>query len=67
MKILVLSLTFLLAFPTIASAKSYYLILSKRGTGLERIEMDGLLECEQLGKQWGEVSSGHTYVCLESK
>ncbi|KGG22606.1 hypothetical protein EV11_0136 [Prochlorococcus sp. SS52] len=55
-----------LAIP-VASAEEYYLILSKRGSGLERIEMANKVDCEQLGEQWSEVSGRHTYVCLENK
>ena len=48
-----------------AKAEGYYLILEKKGTGLERIKMTNKEECEQLGEQWGEVSSRHKFVCLK--
>ena len=67
MKRFLLSLIILLAMPSFANARGYYLILSKKGTGLERIKMADLKECEELGEQWDEVSRGHTYICLESK
>ena len=67
MKILFLPLIVALSIPMVAIAESYYLILSKRGTGLERIEMNDVDECEQLGKQWSEVSGSHTFVCLKAK
>ena len=65
MKKFIWFLLVLFVMPTFASTRSYYLILSKRGTGLERIEMATLDECEKLGKQWDQVSGGHTYTCLE--
>ncbi len=67
MKIAIPFFIALFAMPIAAKAESYYLILSKRGTGLERIEMSSLDECNELGKQWSDVSSGHTFVCLESE
>ena len=67
MRIFILPVIAFLALPSVAIAESYYLILSKRGTGLERIEMGDFDECEQLGKQWSDVSGTHTYVCLEAK
>ena len=57
----------LFAMPIASNAEGYYLILSKRGTGLERIEMTNLEECNELGMQWSDVSSGHTFVCLQSQ
>ncbi|KGG17400.1 hypothetical protein EV07_0839 [Prochlorococcus sp. MIT 0603] len=51
--------------PTAVLSENYYLILTKRGTGLERIEMDNKEDCDQLGKQWSEVSGSHTYACLQ--
>ena len=67
MKRIIPFLIALCALPTASGAESYYLILSKRGTGLERIEMADLDECNELGEQWSEVSSGHTFVCLQSE
>ncbi|WP_269622664.1 hypothetical protein [Prochlorococcus marinus] len=66
MKKLVLVLLAMMAIPSIVKSDSYYLILSKKGTGLERIEMTDLSECEELGEQWSNVSGRHSFVCLEA-
>ena len=66
MKFLLLSLLSFLVTQTAAMAESYFLILAKKGTGLERIEMDNFEDCEELGDQWSSVSGSHTYACLKS-
>ena len=67
MKRIIPFLIALFSLPVWTGAESYYLILSKRGTGVERIEMADLDECNELGEQWSEVSSGHTFVCLQTE
>ncbi len=64
MKLLFIVLFTALVMPASTYAAEYYLILSKRGTGLERIKISSLDECEDLGAQWSEVSNGHTFICL---
>ncbi len=66
MKPLLLSLLAFLIAPTTAIAENYFLILAKKGTGLERIEMKNLDECKELGEQWSAASGSHTYACLKS-
>ena len=66
MKFLLLSLLTFLVTPTSAIAESHFLILAKKGTGLERIEMDSVEECKELGEQWSAVSGTHSYACLKS-
>ena len=64
MKPLIIGLLTALIMPASTNATEYYLILSKKGTGLERIEIKNLDECKQLGSQWSKVSKGHTFICL---
>ena len=48
-----------------AIAEDHFLILTKKGTGLERIEMDNLEDCKELGEQWSAIARTHTYACLK--
>ncbi len=65
MKHIALALLAFLFFPTASIAENYFLILTKKGTGLERIKMTNLNDCKDLGEQWSSVSRKHTYVCLK--
>ena len=57
MKLLLLPLIAALALPTAANAETYWLILkpnwSQDATGLEKIEMKSLAQCEEQGYIWG--------------
>ena len=66
MKFLLPSLLAFLVTPTPAIAEEHFLILAKKGTGLERIEMDDLEDCKELGEQWSAIARTHTYACLKS-
>ena len=66
MKFLLPSLLAFLVTPTAAIAEDHFLILAKKGTGLERIEMNNLEDCKDLGEQWDAISKSHTYACLKS-
>ncbi len=66
MKFLLLSILAFLITPTAAIAEDYFLILAKKGTGLERIEMDNLEDCKELGEQWSDIAKTHTFACLKS-
>tara|TARA_B100001250_G_C19589866_1_gene695895 strand:- start:349 stop:549 length:201 start_codon:yes stop_codon:yes gene_type:complete len=66
MKLLLSVLTIFALTPTI-NAEGYYLILEKKGTGLERIKMADKTECEDIGKEWSSVSRRHTFICLENR
>ena len=66
MRFLLLSLLAFLVTPNAVIAKDHFLILAKKGTGLERIEMDNLEDCKELGEQWSATARTHTYTCLKS-
>ena len=66
MRFLLLSLLAFIVIPTEAIAEDHFLILAKKGTGLERIKMDNLKDCKELGEQWSAIARTHTYACLKS-
>ena len=67
MKYLLVIVLFFVFLIKAVNAKGYYLILEKKGTGLERIKMESKEECAKLGGQWSQVSHRHKFVCLENK
>ena len=66
MKFLFPSLLAIIVTPTAVIAEDHFLILAKKGTGLERIAMDNLEDCKALGEQWSAIARTHTYACLKS-
>ena len=83
MKKLLLPLLASFALPSAVSAESVWLVLKyagwnwHNGSGLEKIEMKDMAQCELMGSKWiasrkvhskqGERFEDSNYVCLEGK
>ena len=57
MKRLLLPIIAAFALPTTVNAESYWLVMSAASSGsasLEKIEMESMEQCEEMGKYWQE-------------
>ena len=70
MKRLLLSLLVVLALPTAVNAESYWLILFSVKTGIEKIEMASMEQCNEQGeifKTATYMKRNVQYICLKGK
>ena len=70
MKRLLLPLIAAFAFPTAVNAESYWLILFSVKTGIEKIEMASMQQCEENGEKF-KTMKAYTphkhYICIKGK
>ena len=69
MKRLVLPLLAALALPNAVNAESYWLVLFSVKTGIEKIEMASMEQCEEQGYDWeySGFGSSRYYKCFIGK
>ena len=70
MKRLLLPLLAALTFPTAVNAESYWLILFSYKTGLEKIEMSSMEQCEENGEKFKTMKTlphRQQFICIKGK
>tara|TARA_Y100000991_G_C21767940_1_gene261732 strand:- start:126 stop:338 length:213 start_codon:yes stop_codon:yes gene_type:complete len=70
MKRLLLALSAVIVLPNAVNAESYWLILFDVKTGIEKIEMESIEQCEENGEKFKNMkfyAPHKNYVCLRGK
>ena len=70
MKLLLLPLLIPLALPNSVNAESYWLVLFSVNTGIEKIEMASMEQCEENGEKFKTMKAyapHKHYICIKGK
>ena len=70
MKRLLLPLLATFTFPTAVNAESYWLVLFSVKTGIEKIEMASMEQCEENGEKFKTMKAyapHKHYICIKGK
>ena len=64
MKLLLLPLLAVLALPTAINAETVWLVLSRKSSGFEKIEMKDMKQCQEMRHYWWENGGNKVGVFL---